>query len=187
MNRDAARSSIANLWQDNRALRVALVALVLSNIVLAYGLAFKSKIVTVVPANEMTRSTYTASSADQGALSSWGLYVANMLGNVTPSTADFTADAIGKLLAPGIYHQVMDQISTQIQAVKSDQLTLRFDVSGVKYDARKNAVMVTGWLTTTDVHGSNQRKQQTYEIYFDVVNYQPRIVGLTAYDGDPKM
>lgn len=187
MNRDAARSSISNLWQDNRALRLALVVLVIANLGLAYGMVFKSKIVTIVPSNVMTKSTYTATSASQGALSSWGLYVATMLGNVTPSTADFTADAVGKLLAPGIYHKVMDQISSQIQAVKSDQLTLRYDVSGVQYDAHKNAVMVTGWLTTTDAHGSNQRKQQTYEIYFDVVNYQPRIVGLTAYDGSPKM
>lgn len=177
----------SGLHSDNRVLRLSVVFLIITNAALVFGFVFKTQIVTVVPSNVMTRSTYTASSADEGALSSWGLYLADLLGNVTPSNADFTANTVGHLLAPSIYKTVMDGIANQVSKIKTDQLSLQFDPAEVHFNAAKNAVTVNGWLTTTDSHGTSQREQRTYEIYFDVVNYQPRVVGLTSYLGKPAM
>lgn len=186
MNKDALHTTYSGLVKNNRVLRLAVVALLGANFLLVMGIVFRSQIVTIVPSNVMTKSTYTSNSADDSALSSWGLYVATLLGNVTPSNADFTADTVGHLLTPSIYKKVMDGIAAQVTRIKQDQLTLKFDPAEVKYNAAKGAVTVNGWLTTTDTHGTSQRQDTTYEIYFDVVNYQPRVVGLTSYPGKPK-
>lgn len=185
MNKEALQTTYSGLVKNNRALRLVVVFSMAANLLLVFGLVFRSQIVTIVPSNVMTKSTYTATSADEGAQSSWGLYVATLLGNVTPANADFTADTIGHLLSPSIYKAVMDGIAAQVKHIKQDQLTLRFDPAEVKYNAAKGAVTVNGWLTTSDSHGTSQRTETTYEIYFDVVNYQPRIVGLTSYGGKP--
>ncbi|AGG89107.1 TraE protein [Rhodanobacter denitrificans] len=185
MNQEAAARRFSGLHQDNRALRLAVVASLLVNVVLVIGFVFRTQIVTIVPSNVMTKATYTANSADEGALSSWGLYLATLLGNVTPANADFTADSVGHLLAPGIYKDVMSGISDQVAKIKTGQLTLQFEPAAVKFDVTKSVVYVDGWLSTTDAHGTSQREERTYEIYFDVVNYQPRVVGLTSYLGKP--
>lgn len=187
MNQEAAARTLSGLHKDNRALRLALVVLVVANVILVFAQVFRSQIVTIIPSNSMVKSTYTATSADEGALSSWGMYVAELLGNVTPATADFTADSLGHILAPSIYKQVMAGVADQVAKIKADQLTLRFDMAAVKFNAAKRAVYVSGWLSTTDSHGSQQRQERTFEIYFDVVNYQPRVIGLQSYDGAPRM
>jgi len=173
MNTDALSRRFSGLHSDNRVLRLCVVFLLVTNVALVFGFVF------------MTKSTYTANTADESALSSWGLYLSTLLGNVTPANADFTADTVGHLVAPSIYKRVMDGISQQVTKIKTDQLSLQFDPAEVKFSAGKSAVTVDGWLTTTDSHGTSSREEFTYEIYFDVVNYQPRIVGLNSYAGKP--
>lgn len=185
MNVDSTNERFSDLHKNNRVLRLAVVALLLANLVTGYGLATHKEIVTINPPNAMTKATYSADSAGDGALSSWGLYVAELIGNVTPSNADFVANTIGYLAAPSIYKEIMAGISDQTAKIKTDQLTLQFDPAEVKFDATKQAVYVDGWLTTTDSHGSTHREELTYEIYFRVVNYQPRVIGLTSYAGKP--
>ena len=183
MNAEKLHTSHASLMQDNRYLRVVAVVLSMLTLALGFGLVFRKQIVVIVPSNDLTKSTYTATSADQGALSSWGLYVATLLGNVTPSNGDFVANELGHLLAPSIYKKVMSSISDQVAKIQQDQLTLQFSPSAVAFNKSKDEVSVDGCLTTTDSHGSQHRQELTYHIYFTVVNYQPHVVGLTTTDG----
>ena len=185
MNAPAAAARFSTLHQNNRVLRFAVVVLLLMVLGLAFGLVFRTQIITIVPSNAMVKSTYTATSADESALTSWGLSLATLLGNVTPSNADFVSESIGHMLAPGIYKEVMDGIASQVMKIKTNQLTLKFDPADIKFDQRKTLVFVNGWLTTTDSHGTEQREERTYELYFKVVNYQPVVVGLTSYVGKP--
>ncbi|MGH8159240.1 MAG: TraE/TraK family type IV conjugative transfer system protein [Rhodanobacter sp.] len=186
MNRQELGRIFVGLKADNRALRVALLILVLSNVLLAWRVLVKSEIVTVIPSNAMAADKYTNDGADPETLSNWGVYVATLLGNVTPSSADFASGVLGKLLAPDIYQQVMDDMAKQVTKIKVDQLTLTFAPSDVKFDSNRNIAYVSGWLATTDAHGSQAREERTYEIWFKVVAYQPRIVGLSTYPGKPK-
>lgn len=185
MNEATTAQRFSSLNQTIRVLRLLAVAQTITIAVLVIGFVFKTQIVTIVPSNVMSKATYTSSTADEGALSSWGLYIATLLGNVTPSNADFVADSMGHLLSPSIYKTVMGGVSDQVAKIKTDQLTLQFDPAKVKFDSAKNVVFVDGWLTTTDAHGSAHREERTYEIYFSVVNYQPRVVGLDSYAGKP--
>jgi conjugal transfer pilus assembly protein TraE len=51
---------------------------------------------------------------------SWGLYLAELLGNVTPTNADFIGKAIAPLLSTELYRSVMDALSEQVNALKID-------------------------------------------------------------------
>lgn len=185
MNSESRDRRLSSMAADNRVLRLAVVFLLVVNVALGFGLVFRKQIVTIIPSNVMTKATYTADSADEGALSSWGMYVADLIGNVTPSNADFVAAQVGHILSPAIYKSVMSDLADQVTKIKENQLTLQFDPAEVKFNPAKNAVYVDGWLTTTDAHGSSHREERTYEMYFNVVDYQPRLVGLTSYPGSP--
>lgn len=187
MNKENTSLTYSGLTKNNRVLRLGFLGMMLLVIIETFGLVFRSQIITIVPSNVMTKATYTATSADEGALSSWGLYLATLMGNVTPSNADFTAETIGHLLSPGIYKDVMAGIENQVKHIKEDQLTLSYAAAEVKCNTSKNVVYVDGWLTSTDSHGTSTKEERTYEIYFSVANYQPVVVGLTSYTGKPHM
>lgn len=187
MNKENTAQTFSGLVKNNRVLRNGFMGLLLVVLVETFALAFRHQIIVIVPSNQMVKATYTSNSADEGALSSWGLYLVTLLGNVTPSNADFVANSVGHLLAPNVYKDVMGGIADLVKHVKEDQLTTKFDPAIVKCDANKGVVWINGWMTTYDAHGTSSRQEVTYEIYFDVVNYQPRVIGFNHYEGKPHM
>lgn len=172
---------------NNRALRALVLGLGLANLILLFLLAFRSEIVTINPPNAKGLITYSKTTASEDALTSWGLYVATLLGNVSPKNAEFVGNSIGNILAPSIYQDVMGSIAAQTKSITQDQLTLSFTPGEVKFDGNNNAVYVVGWLTTQDSHGTTNRVQRTYEMWWSVTDYQPRLVGLNAYEGGAKI
>ena len=51
--------------------------------------------------------------ATQPYLESWGLYLAELMGNVTPGNVSFIRVAIEPLLSPAVYQQVVDALEIQ--------------------------------------------------------------------------
>ncbi len=172
---------------NNRALRAIVLGLAASNLILVMMVAFRSEIVTINPPDPKGVIAYERSKASEDALTSWGLYVATLLGNVSPKNAQFVSNSVGQILAPDLYQAVMTQIATQVKAIEADQLTLSFTPSEIKFDGNRDAVYVVGWLSTQDAHGTTNRVQRTYEMWWKVVDYQPRLVGLNAYLGGAQM
>lgn len=171
---------------NNRSLRVLVLGLLGANLLLIGILAFRSHVVTIIPPDAKGVLTYERSTASDDVLTSWSLYVSTLLGNVTPKNAPFVTNAIGQLLSPSIYQEVMRSVAEQAKHIETDQLTLSFAPADIKFDRERNAVFVTGWLVTQDAHGTANREQRTYELWWAIANYQPRLVGLKAYNGTAK-
>lgn len=187
----SAHSALHERWTEyaanNRSLRVITLGLALANVILVGMLAFRSEIVTINPPDPQGVIQYSKSKASDDALTSWGLYLATLIGNVSPSNAEFVSNSVAKILDPSIYQEVMLSISKQTKLIQEDQLSLHFEPADVKFNARDNVVYVTGWLTTKDSHGTASREQRTYELWWKVTNYQPRLTGMKAYPGTAKM
>jgi len=64
----------------------------------------------------------------------WGLFFAQLLGNVTPGNADLILPALGPLLAPALYQSVRDAVAEQLALFTREQLTTRYEPRQVQYD-----------------------------------------------------
>jgi len=125
----------------------------------------------------------------------WGLYATTLVGNVTPKTVDFVADALGFLLHPSIY----PRIRAQVKGLAEDPVFQRanainyFAPHEVTYEVdadRRQKVFVTGQLitsnfeATTAVSGArSDTKWVVYEMTFEQTDGRPVIVELTSYPG----
>lgn len=168
---------------NNRALRALTLGQQLAILVLVGLLVFRHEIVTITPPDPKGLIQYEKSSASEDALTSWGLYLATLLGNVSPSNAEFVSSSVAQVLDPSIYQDVMQSVATQSKRIQDDQLSLSFQPADIKFDANNSIVYVTGWLNTRDSHGTAAKTQRTYELWWTVNNYQPRLSGLKAYEG----
>ena len=74
--------------------------------------------------------------------------MAELLGNVTPTNADFIGKAITPLLSAELYPSVMDALSEQVNALKIDRVATSFKPRQVTYEQATGKVFVTGELTT---------------------------------------
>lgn len=172
---------------NNRALRAITLGQQLAILVLVCLLIFRHEIVTISPPDPRGLIQYGKSQASEDALTSWGLYLATLLGNVSPNNAEFVSNSVGQVLDPSIYQDVMQSVAAQTKRIQDDQLSLSFQPANIKFDAANRIVYVTGWLATRDAHGTAQKTQRTYELWWTVSNYQPRLTGMKAYEGDPQL
>ena len=83
---------------ENQVLRLALAGLVLSNVLVSCSALNSDAIVTVVPPT-LTETTWVSKTQSGGEYTeAWALYIAMLLGNVTPHNADVVKAAIGTIL-----------------------------------------------------------------------------------------
>jgi hypothetical protein len=113
----------------------------------------------------------------------WASHVAMQLGNVTPRTAAFVGEHLGKIVSPSAYLGFMESLATQADRIKQDQLTIQFSPTHVYYVEERDLVVVSGEYAIRGLRDSEKRSVRTYEIGIDVANYQVSVTSLSAYEG----
>jgi conjugal transfer pilus assembly protein TraE len=171
---------------ENRLHRVLLVGLVVSNAISALAALRTERAVVLVPPSLAGEVEITRSQASSALKESWGLYLAELLGNVTPANADFIRDALGPLLSADIYRSVMDALSEQINALKMDRVALSFKPRQVFYEKATDTVFVTGELASQGPHARPDQRTRTYEFRIGIHNYRPRLDAIDVYAEEPR-
>lgn len=170
---------------ENRLQRYLIAALVASNIIIGVAAFGRSEVVVLAP-SEITHAIKVARDAgDQGYSETWGLALAQLLGNVTPGNADFVKRAIAPLLAPSIYQDTMNALFRQVEQIKLDRVSTRFDPREVIYEPKTGKVFVTGYSVAAGPAGKEERATRSYEFIVHVHNYQPFVTHLDTYHGVP--
>lgn len=172
--------------QENRWGRVIILLLVVSNVIAWLDARREDTTVILTPPTLNEAVTVARQAADANYKMAWGLFVAQLLGNVTPGSTDLILSALGPLLAPAIYQPVHDAVAEQLGSLRKEQVTLAFSPRQTQYDPATDRVYVSGTLTTTGVSGAAQRSERTYEMRFTIKDYRPQLTQLTAYSGPPK-
>lgn len=152
---------------------------------LGYLLWAPTPIILVPPTlnQEVTLSRERAS----GALKeSWGLYIAELLGNITPANASFIERSLGPLLASGVYPEVMASVHQDLAALRADRVTIRFRALEVLHDPEQDRVFVRGETITQGPASAPLTEQRTYQIDVRFHHYRPVIEGLEVYPGGPR-
>jgi conjugal transfer pilus assembly protein TraE len=153
---------------------------------MAWALLDKERVVVLVPPQLSEETAVASDRASDDYLRSWGMFVADRIGNVTPANVQFTRAALEPLLSPSIYDDVVARLETEIEAVRRDRLSRSFEPHQVVLEPARNRVFVNGLMVTGTLVGAQTRATVTFEIEMTVRGYRPRIDFITSYEGQPR-
>jgi conjugal transfer pilus assembly protein TraE len=142
--------------------------------------------VIIKPETLGSEAWITRAASSQSYKEAWGLFFAQLSGNVTPDTVDFIKERLKPLLAPAIYSEIIDALETQSLGIKQDRISIRFEPRFVEYEKKSDRVFVYGYSFIKGSTGDEERQERTYEYSIKVANYAPLITDLNTYQGKPR-
>ena len=171
---------------ENRLQRYVIFGLIASNVVVGLAAFTRGEVVVLTPL-ELTQPMKVARDrADQSFAESWSLVMAGLLGNVTPGNADDLKRLITPLLAPSVYQDVVNALARQVEQIKLDRVTMRFEPREVIFEPKTEKVFVVGSSIVSGPMGRDDRDARTYELIVKVRAYQPYVTHLETYRGQPR-
>ena len=171
---------------ENTMLRLAGLMLVITNFMLVIFMTRQDAIITLVPPEINETYEVTQQDASVNFKKGWGLFVAELMGNVSPVNADFIVKALNPLLdtsIQGVMHQALAQ---QVEEIKKEGLSISFEPQRVAYERSSQKVYVSGSQVISGRNGDNIFNKRTIEIGVRIQNYRPRIFHIDAYNNKPK-
>jgi conjugal transfer pilus assembly protein TraE len=126
-------------------------------------------------------------SASQEVKEAWALFVAELLGNVSPSSAEFIQKAVDPLLAPSLRRPVLEVMAAQVREIQRERVSMSFNVRAIAYDPPTDKVFVTGVQTTSGPGGKPVARTRTYELIVGFAHYRPVIRHLDVYPEEPRV
>lgn len=179
-NFDAAVSS-------SKTLLVAVIAMALLNVF--FGLALirsKAQVILIPPhLDKQVRIGYAE--ADSEYYKAWGMYVAELVGNLTPGNSEFVSLSLAKLFAADDYEKVKAAVSDQGELLKQNGVLSFFKAEAVIWEQQTSRVYVTGQRREESSDGTSTDVQQvTYQMEVHIDNEQPVLTQFSVYTGEPK-
>ena len=183
MKLDQYFNTLKGALQENKLTRYVMVGLAFSNAVLAMALFGKNETIVMVPPTLTGEAKLSNNKANASLKESWAAYVVMQLANVTPRTADFVGEQVGKFMSPLAYSGFMQSLAEQTSRIKEDNITIQFSPTHVFYVEEKDIVVISGEYAIRGMRSSEKRSLRTYEVGISISNYQVRIASLNAYEG----
>ncbi|WP_020503508.1 TraE/TraK family type IV conjugative transfer system protein [Lamprocystis purpurea] len=172
--------------RENRFNRVVILLLVVVNIALAVTVNQTDRTVVLVPPVLDGQVTLARNAASQEVKDAWALFVAELLGNVTPLNAEVLTKALDPLLAPALRQDVLHVLDSQIGEIKREKISLSFQPRSVSRDAGTDTLYVTGNHITSGPAAQPVAIERTYAIRIGFHSYRPVITYLDVYPGPPR-
>jgi conjugal transfer pilus assembly protein TraE len=180
-------SDYAKTWKgsltENKLSRYAMMALVLSNVILAMIAFGRNETVVMIPPGIHERVEIGVSEGTPGIKEVWGTQVAMLMGNATPRNVEYISDQLGKLLSPGTFNSVQEALAAQSKRIEEENITVQFTPNQVFHLPAEDIVVVSGEYTMRGMRGAQQRMVRTYEIGVQIENYMVRVDSLKVYEG----
>lgn len=169
--------------RENNFSRYIIVLLAVAIVVMAWALSTKQQTVVLVPPTLSEKVELSGSTVSDPYKTSWGLFFATLLGNVTPRSAEYVQENISKYAHPNAYKLLLEQITAQTELIETDKLTIQFTPTTVFYAPAIDRVVVTGEYVLRGLRDAEQRMLRTYELGIDVKNYMVSLSSIVAYEG----
>ena len=140
-------------WQwlvaENRFHRGILIVLLGTNLLTLIALLQAERTVVLVPPILEGQVNVARDSASQDVKEAWALFVTELLGNVTPTNAPYLRKTLEPLLSPGLRRVIAESLDAQVEALRRDQVSVRFEPRSIHYDAARDRVLVSGKQIST--------------------------------------
>lgn len=172
--------------EENKWNRIFNGFLAVAVLLLTYMVLTKDTIVIIKPETLGSEAWLTKNKSSQSYKESWGLFFAQLSGNVTPNNVAFIKERLKPLLSPAIYGDVIDSLEEQSLNIKQDRISIRFEPKFVEYEKVSDKVFVYGYSFIKGSADDENRQERTYEYRIKIANYAPMIMDLNTYQGKPK-
>lgn len=183
MNFQRLRFSFSQLKNTSTALAVSnavLVALLGGSLFVN----FQKDTIVINNLNESCQESMISSSwMNEGNHKRLGVYLAGMLGNITPDSAGFVENSVLPFAAPEIYQRVNDLIALQTASLVEDEVTMSFNAE--KVFVEDGITFVSGKGEMKGLNDQPKKYVRTYEFFFEVNNYTPTFTYIDVYDDVP--
>ncbi|PKY11831.1 type IV conjugative transfer system protein TraE [Acidithiobacillus marinus] len=184
MNFNLFRKNVDELSSKSRILVGVVVLLSIIIAIEGWVIATQSTRVVIVPPylNKQVRVGYA--DADSAYYESFGLYVAELVGNLTPGDAKYVADALGKLFGAGSYQSVKSKVMTSAEEEKADNANFTFSARKTIWQSANNTVFVEGVLHQINSSGETVEKlPYTFQMQVHIEAGQPVLSSFEPYPG----
>ena len=170
----------------NKLLAVAVVAVATVTIVQSAYLMERERIVVLVPPALQGEAVIGKQAADAPYHTAWAHLLAQMLGNVQPSNADFLKARLEPLLDPAIFTAVSQALEQQLDQIRRDRVSLAFEPKKILHEAATGKTFVTGQSVLTGLGQQQKRTLRTYEFQLVIDDYRVTVAHLATYDGEAR-
>lgn len=186
MRLDSFLSTWEAIQGENRIHRFLVSGLLLTNVLTAIAVLRTDRTVVLIPPQIQGEVELSRRNASSSLKESWGLYIAELIGNVTPANGEFIEKSLGPLLAPGIYRSVSEALSEQIRALKMDRVAVSFKPKQVFYEQETDKIFVTGDHVTQGPNSHPEIQDRTYEFRILFKDYRPLLDSIDVYTDEPR-
>lgn len=176
----------ASISGENYWSRLFASVLAFAVLALALNLFNKDQIVVIKPFTLTEEAWVSQSDGSEVYKESWAMAIAQIVGNVTPSSVPFVKEAVSPLLSPDIYQEVIDVIDAQALLIAEDRITLTFSPHTIETEKETSKVFVTGKSTSRSGNADSKATQKTFEFIIEINNYLPIFSYISSYDGQPR-
>lgn len=180
-------NTAAGLKKENATFKVLLYAMVVINGLLTVVALHKESIQTITPPTLVEQAWVDENVASDTYTEAWAMYVALVLGNVTPGTAQMIQKIMDPLLSADIYQDFVNLLQKQVGEIRRDRVTLKFEPRKITREPGKPSLFyVTGRSTMEGPTGKKEREDRTYVVEIRIKRYKPIIEFIETYKGGPR-
>ena len=178
------RTTWENSIRTNYMLAAACVGMVLISLLSVYTALTAHERIVVVPAGMTQQATIDWTSADATYLKSFGLFIATLIGNITPSNVHFVVDSLSSYMSPAIYSEVRKKMLSMADSAqfRDSAFATRFVPASVIYEPDTHKVFVQGQMIVSTAI-TKQTDELVYEMMLTIRNGQPIVDSIESYDG----
>lgn len=180
------RKTLNGLTTENTNLWISNIGLVACVIVLTILVMSKEVAVAVIPPTLNSEVELTRERASSGYHQAWGLFMAELVGNVTPTNADFVVQSLEGLMSSEIYNALRGFLAADIEDIKNKRVTTSFQPVNVSWEPQTNKVFVFGDYVVEAPGAESVVSKRTYEFEFEIANWQLLAKWFDSYEGVPR-
>ncbi|KAA0574604.1 hypothetical protein FZ983_27270 [Azospirillum sp. B21] len=171
---------------ENRLYRVLVPMQAAAILLLLVQLMQSRERIIIVPPELNGKAEVAYNSANTEYKEGIALFLAQLLGNITPENADFVKSAIGPFLDPSIYNDVMREVERQVNDFKVEHVAQSFKPKKLFTEAATGKVFAFGAGILEGVSGNTQKADQSFEFVINVRRFRPLVTALETYQGEPR-
>lgn len=176
-------------WEASNKISLVLAAsnafLVVLVLMMFYSIMGSKDRIVLTPPHMDRAMSVSWDSASEDYYKSWGLYLATLIGNITPSNVIFVTDTLSSYVDASIYKAVRVKLlalAKDERFAQSDGLSF-FSPHAVSFEPSTSKVFVTGGLVYTTALSSNKAERPVvYEFVMETRDGRPRVLGLDSYE-----